>query len=91
MNHDSFWHSLAACKGMAAENFYPPLPGGQVTAAAVAACDRCPVRRECAEWAIAHEDRGYWAGMSANRRRAIRKRDGIDLDTPEAVNRAAHS
>jgi hypothetical protein len=33
-----------------------------------ATCVQCPVLFECAEWAIANEDHGFWAGMTERQR-----------------------
>jgi len=37
-------------------------------------CYRCPVRRECAEYALTtpHDLDGYWGGMSKNERKRLR-------------------
>lgn len=45
-------------------------------------CDTCPVFKSCREWAIAHEDFGYWAGTTAGERREERKERGIRCVEP---------
>ncbi|MDQ5874483.1 MAG: WhiB family transcriptional regulator [Actinomycetota bacterium] len=35
-------------------------------------CARCPVREECLEWALQHEDFGVWGGLSAQERKRTR-------------------
>lgn len=42
-------------------------------------CDGCPVQRGCFEWAIQHEEFGWWGGYSAGERAAMRKQLGIEL------------
>lgn len=43
-------------------------------------CGECPVRQQCAEYAIKWEADGIWGGMSATERRLIRQERGITLD-----------
>jgi hypothetical protein len=45
-------------------------------------CDTSPVFKSCREWAIAHEDFGYWAGTTAGERREERKERGIRCVEP---------
>lgn len=61
------WHVRAACHGMTEVLF----PVGEVghppdLAAATAVCDRCPVRRECAD-AGRTETHGVWGGRRQRR------------------------
>lgn len=61
------WMHDAACRGQV-ETMYPD---GH-NPAAVALCDRCPVRNECRSWALDHEERhGTWGGLSEKKRRRI--------------------
>lgn len=46
-------------------------------------CMRCPVLQECREWAITHENYGFWGGMTATERASERVLRGIELDEPE--------
>lgn len=46
-------------------------------------CSTCPLLVECAEYAIRHEQHGFWGGTTPNERRNIRKSRGIMLDLPE--------
>ena len=48
-----------------------------------AMCERCPLYRECAEWSIARERWGYWAGMTQTERERIRTERGIAVDEPQ--------
>jgi WhiB family redox-sensing transcriptional regulator len=68
------WMLSAACRSIAVtevEHFFPS-SGGSVTAAQEY-CKRCPVRAECAGYAIEHRVRhGVWGGMSERDRRRAR-------------------
>jgi len=69
------WMESAACRGMAANIFFPARQGGdhatldaqaQATAIAKAICAGCPVKAECLEYATANgESMGIWGGVSA--------------------------
>lgn len=68
-----------ACRNVANKNlFFPENQAGRKTSdEAKAICERCPLKHECAEWAIkAPEDHGVWGALTANDRRKIRKRRG---------------
>ena len=49
------------------------------TAMAKSICNRCPHRRECAEWGIANESHGIWGGLNNRARQAIRRQRGIKI------------
>ena len=65
------WTDQALCKELCAkgeaspDDWFPT--GGNVraanVAAAKAACERCPVQKPCASWAIKHNEEGIWGGM----------------------------
>jgi hypothetical protein len=58
-----------------------PRTGDQREAAKVAKeCEACPFKDPCGAWALRYELFGIWAGMSADRRRALRRRQGIRLE-----------
>jgi hypothetical protein len=71
------WHRQAACKG-ATDLFFPNIWINnramlKAIREAKVVCLRCPVIKECGEWAIAnHEDHGVWGGMSERQRKEIR-------------------
>lgn len=50
-------------------------------------CASCPVFKSCREWAIAHEDFGYWAGTTAGERRQERTERGIRCVEPLWMSR----
>ena len=67
--------------------FYPPADMRTMTQAQHDAieqvCDGCPVRSQCLEWSIEHEDHGWWAGIGPEARRQVRQRLGTSLHRPE--------
>ncbi|MET8565342.1 WhiB family transcriptional regulator [Streptomyces flaveolus] len=74
------WHSRhrPACCSEDPELFFPVGSSGPAlaqTAEAKAVCGRCPVRRECGEWAVGQgEDAGVWGGLTEEERRARSRR-----------------
>lgn len=48
-------------------------------------CANCDVFNKCRDWAIKHEDWGFWGGMSMYERRKYRKLHGIKLEQPWAA------
>jgi hypothetical protein len=46
-------------------------------------CKQCPFRQSCFEWAMAHEEFGFWAGVTASRRAEMRQERGQALVTPQ--------
>jgi WhiB family redox-sensing transcriptional regulator len=72
------WRKDGNCVGMDRDLFFPD--SANVAPEAVEACASCPVLAECREWAIHHEDHGYWAGMSERARRKLRRVLKITLD-----------
>lgn len=66
------WMLRGACRGEPIETFFTGR-GGEAYDRARALCDRCPVRSDCAEYAIADPwIVGWWGGMSERERRRIR-------------------
>jgi hypothetical protein len=45
-------------------------------------CASCPFLTPCQEWALAHEEYGYWGGMGPHQRRERRRARGQMLVTP---------
>jgi len=72
------WQKKAACLQVDPDIFFPDNGGGGSIQAqeAKAVCRRCPVRRDCRAYALAHgEDIGIWGGLSSRQRRAIRAQE----------------
>lgn len=43
-------------------------------------CRVCPMVDECREWAIRHEEHGWWGGMSPGDRNHVRRELGVLLE-----------
>lgn len=54
------WMSRAACKGAPGEQFDATTI--EEAQAALAYCQRCPVRADCADYAARHGETGVWGG-----------------------------
>ena len=80
---DLDWQAGAACTGIGTEVFYSPEDApNQVPFATLArVCGTCPVKSECLNHAIKHEEFGYWGGMSERSIRMIRKEKRIRLES----------
>jgi WhiB family redox-sensing transcriptional regulator len=66
------WVSEAACRGYRTDVFFPKSMTDDGAAEAVALCNRCPVQRECARYAIVNNiEFGIWGGLSPRARREI--------------------
>lgn len=72
------WHDQAACRDTPTAVFFDP----EHTLEALAICDRCPVRRQCAE-AGRHEE-GIWGGLLDRSTRG-RTRPGRRVGTPVTI------
>ena len=70
------WMSDAACKPEDHDLFFPESTTGPGTyARARRICARCPVRDECAEYAITHAmTAGLWGSMTPAERKQERRR-----------------
>lgn len=71
------WYAEAACASADPEVFFPAK--GDPTSPARHICDTmCPVREECLEFALVHnETSGVWGGMGARGRRRLQRQRGI--------------
>jgi WhiB family redox-sensing transcriptional regulator len=71
------WRDRSACLDEDPDLFFASGTDPQEQAAAAQAkqiCGRCPVRRECLDWAVSEGvDSGIWGGMDENERRSFRK------------------
>lgn len=68
------WQDQAACTGMGNDLFFPERGDPNAdTAAAKAVCAGCPVRQECADYALTNRlTFGIWGGLSERERRRLR-------------------
>ena len=73
----------AACKFTDTDSFYPEGAGESLATNKVLAkiCNDCPIKSECANYAIHNEQHGFWGGLSPSDRAGIRRRKNI----PEPV------
>ncbi|CAM5507184.1 hypothetical protein GCM10010390_65200 [Streptomyces mordarskii] len=71
------WRHDAACRDEDADLFFPVgISGRAIVQAedAKAVCARCPVRRQCLEWATETvQDSGVWGGLTEQERRLLRR------------------
>lgn len=71
------WRDDALCAGDdRAEAWFAHPTDTEGVAYALAVCERCPVRRTCAEYAL--ENRiadGLWGGLTETQRQSIRRRE----------------
>ncbi|WP_216590489.1 WhiB family transcriptional regulator [Streptomyces brasiliscabiei] len=74
------WLLKAACVGEDPELFFPVGTTGPAlddVAAAKRVCARCPVRRECLDWALdSGQTAGVWGGMGEEERTDLLRRAG---------------
>ncbi len=72
------WRHAAACRAMGPELFFPPDgPEGREwdPEPARAVCERCPVRGDCLDWAVASgQSHGVWGGATEKELRRLRRR-----------------
>lgn len=71
---DTDWRQRASCRETSDPDLFFPLgttgPALDQIEAAKAICHRCPVKRNCLEWAIStHQESGIWGGLSEEERR----------------------
>jgi WhiB family redox-sensing transcriptional regulator len=73
------WRDRAACLGVDPELFFPIGNTGPALLQieeAKAVCRRCKVVEPCLSWAIeARQEDGVWGGLSADERRAVKRRN----------------
>lgn len=68
------WQAQAACAGMDPALFYPG-QGDLISPEVRAACERCPVQRQCLEYAsMGPPEAGWWGGYGERQRMKLRTR-----------------
>lgn len=94
MNATGTWADSAECSGYDPAIWFPPeikqragqpVPGVPPRAAAI--CARCPVRRDCLEYALRNRVLGIWGGTTTHDRDRLRNAAGI-RPTPVVVSQA---
>lgn len=78
------WDGRQACAGVGAHVFFPEDWEEAATTHPLmrATCAGCVFLEECREWAILHEEYGWWGGLSRMQRKRIRKQRGVMLVAP---------
>lgn len=73
---DAEWRTRAACRGAEHRVFFPSKFGGDSHGReAKAICATCPVKAECADFALDNHERfGIWGGLSEQNRKNLRRR-----------------
>lgn len=67
---DLAWQQRAACaKARDADQFFPG--GGRPSNRSKKFCGECPVRDECLDWALVHEEEGIWGGLTEKERERL--------------------
>ncbi len=67
------WQASALCAQTDPEAFFPEKGGS--TREAKSVCKGCPVKQECLEYALDHDERfGIWGGLSERERRKLKHR-----------------
>lgn len=90
MTNEVDWLADALCAQTDPEAYFPARGGS--TRAAKQICLRCPVRAECLEYALEHDERfGVWGGLSERERRPLKRPRAAKTRRKErAVNGSAH-
>lgn len=77
------FYEAPSCATIGGDFWFPDndIPGASTADAsfAKAICNRCPHKRECAEWGIANEAHGIWGGLTNRARQAVRRDRGIKI------------
>ena len=74
-----WWWAQGLCAQTDPEVFFPEKGGS--TREAKQVCRACPVRAECLEYALAHDERfGVWGGLSERERRRSKHDDAVSAE-----------
>ena len=72
------WMTLANCRGMDPQLFFPERGTNYLEARAV--CDPCVVKQDCLDYALNNRERhGIWGGYSERERRTLRRDRNVRL------------
>lgn len=69
----------AACDGMDTDIFFDDLADSKKRAELRELCASCPIIDQCRDWGLNHEVYGFWGGLSADERRGVRRKLGINI------------
>ena len=68
------WCKDAACNDIKNPDVFFPSRGSQAKGLAIVAgiiCKSCPVQRDCLDYALAHDEEGFWGGKTEAERRSF--------------------
>jgi WhiB family redox-sensing transcriptional regulator len=89
------WRTLAACRGLDPDLFFPARGDSFTARNAQAVCAACPVAEQCLEFAIeVGETEGIWGGLSGRQLRQERQRRSGGVRTgpkPQPIKHGTHS
>lgn len=84
------WQLRAACRGKGVDEFFPP--DGSSRIRAIVQCARCPVAKECLDYALEQPSlKGVWAGTSERARHRIRAAMAESRSNQESRASNAHA
>lgn len=68
-----------SCRELDAELFFIPPEhlDGKTRSTLTALCNGCDIRSKCFQWALVHEEYGFWAGTTPADRRRLRRQFDI--------------
>lgn len=73
------WYAQAICSQIDPDMWVADKPLPSEVQMLLSICMSCPVRQECAEFAITnHHDHGIWGGLMPRERMAIRRKRNRD-------------
>ena len=64
------WGKLSLCQDMGSGMFFPTKQTSEYIERCLP-CNSCPVKRECRNWAIIHDEYGIWGGLTKKERNRI--------------------
>ena len=67
------WQDDANCRGRLDLDFFPA-QGVNIPAVLRETCAKCRVKGKCRDWALEHEQFGFWGGLTYKERRDYRSR-----------------
>ena len=85
------WRKDAACLGHPVEHWFPENKEIEEQELAMRICHGCPVKTECLEYSLLHEQDGIWGGVNQTDRQKLRKQRRIRIRVPNGEPRANHS
>jgi WhiB family redox-sensing transcriptional regulator len=68
------WMADGVCAQIGGDLWHPEK--GKAAKPAKMICHTCPVEQQCLEFALLHDERGVWGGMSERERRKIKGQTG---------------